>query len=157
MVKDHSAGDTGTIRNWEIRTDPAVGSLCRVCGTAPPRADLILTKQLGGVVQTGARRYTLTVRNAGPDAAGGVVVEESIAGAAHIVPPQGCSLQAGTIVCDVGTLPAGAEVSYPIDVGRAGPARGRASGAVMTNGRVSGNEQDLAPGNNLSVLAIGGP
>jgi subtilisin-like proprotein convertase family protein len=157
IVNDHSAGDTGTIRDWELRFDPAVGSLCRVCGTPPPRADLILTKQLGGVVQTGVRRYTLTVRNSGPDAAGGVVVAESIAGAAHIAPPQDCLLQAGTIVCEVGTLPAGAEISYTIDVGRAGPARSRASGAVLTNGRVSGNEQDLVPGNNLSVLAIGSP
>jgi hypothetical protein len=118
---------------------------------------LILTKQLGGVVQSGVRRYILTVKNAGPDAAGGIVVEDSVAGASHIVPPQNCVLQGDTLLCNVGILPAGGQVSYPIDVSRGGRGRGRSSGAVVTTGRVSGDEEDPVPGNNLSLLTIGNP
>lgn len=157
IVEDHAAGDSGTIRNWELRFDPTVSPVCRVCGAAPPRADLILTKQLGGVVQSGVRRYILTVKNAGPDAAGGIVVEDSVAGASHIVPPQNCVLQGDTLLCNVGILPAGGQVSYPIDVSRGGRGRGRSSGAVVTTGRVSGDEEDPVPGNNLSLLTIGNP
>ncbi|MDA1313542.1 MAG: proprotein convertase P-domain-containing protein [Acidobacteria bacterium] len=157
IVEDNAAGDSGTIHDWELRFDPAVSSVCRACEAAPPRADLILTKQLGEVVQSGVRRYMLTVKNAGPDAAAGVVVEERIAGASHIIPPQNCTLQADMLICNVGILPVGAEISYPIDASRAGRGRSRSSGAVVTTGRVSGNEEDPAPGNNLSLLTIGAP
>ena len=154
-ASDHSGGDSGSIEDWELRFDPQVHLVCNVCGDAPPSADLVLTKQLDGVAGSGIRRYTLTVRNAGPAQASGVIVEDTVSGASTVIPPEGCLLDGRTLSCAVGTLPANAETSYSIEVGRAAPSRSRASGVVTTQGQVSGNEDDPQPANNLSLITIG--
>jgi uncharacterized repeat protein (TIGR01451 family) len=61
--------------------------------------------------------YTLTVSNAGPDAAAAVTLVDVLpAGTTFIWASPGCANSAGTVTCDVGTLAAGASVQRRVVV-----------------------------------------
>ena len=155
-VSDNSAGDTGTIIDWELRLDPPFEGLCEVCAQSAGEADLSVTKVSLAPTQPGTARYRVTVRNAGPSIAGGVMLTESLQGAvAGIVSPPGCSLDGRRMVCDVGTVVPGAGRSFTIEVARQTPIRGRAESVLTGVSRVTGNERDPQPDNNEAVLRIG--
>ena len=154
-VRDHSPGDSGVIEDWELRFDPPLAPVCHVCGDAPGGADLSMLKQSNGPNGSGVSRYTIVVRNLGPDAANDVLVEDVILGANSISVPPACSVDGRTVRCNVGTLAANQQRTYSIEVSRVVPLRSRLNGAIRAEGHVSGNETDPQPGNNSSVITIG--
>jgi hypothetical protein len=87
--------------------------------TIPAQADLVLTKvaEPGQVVMGLPFTYTLTVHDLGPDAATGVVVDDSFpAGVALVgpfIPSQG-TFDPAAGVWNVGTLPAGASATLVV-------------------------------------------
>ena len=92
-VFDNSRGDEGTIRNWALLLDPPFQGLCQVCGAAAPQADLAVRKHRLAPPMPGSAGYQVTVSNAGPAAATGVILAESLEGAlSGIEPPAGLRL-----------------------------------------------------------------
>jgi hypothetical protein len=114
-----------------------------------------MLKQSNGPNGSGVSRYTIVVRNLGPDAANDVLVEDVILGANSISVPPACSVDGRTVRCNVGTLAANQQRTYSIEVSRVVPLRSRLNGAIRAEGHVSGNETDPQPGNNSSVITIG--
>ena len=155
-VSDNSGGDTGTIEAWELRLDPPFEGVCQVCAKSREDADLSMTKTPLTPSRPGTARYRVTVRNAGPSIATGVMLVESLHGAvAGIVAPPGCLLDGRRVVCDVGAVVPGAGRSYIIEVARRAPLRGRAQSLLTGSGQVTGNEKDPQPANNQAVISIG--
>jgi uncharacterized repeat protein (TIGR01451 family) len=61
--------------------------------------------------------YHLTASNLGPNPATDVVVEDTLpAGVTYVADTGGCTLSAGVLTCDLGTLAAGASRSFAIQV-----------------------------------------
>jgi uncharacterized repeat protein (TIGR01451 family) len=74
-----------------------------------PRANVAITKTGPQLASPGGLiTYTLTASNRGPDAAAGVVVTDlSDPSLVTVASAPGCGVAAGTVTCQVGTLPAG--------------------------------------------------
>jgi uncharacterized repeat protein (TIGR01451 family) len=91
-------------------------------GTAPASADVSVTKT--GVVGANGRsiRFTMAVRNHGPDAAAAVTLTDVLAGGssfASVASTTGtCSYNSGskTVSCALGTLASGATATVTLDV-----------------------------------------
>ena len=155
-VSDNSGGDAGTIEAWELRLDPPFEGVCQVCAKSLEAADLSMTKTSLTPSRAGTARYRVTVRNAGPSIATGVMLVESLHGAvAGIVAPPGCLLDGRRVVCDVGAVVPGAGRSFIIEAARRAPLRGRAQNLLTGTGQVTGNERDPQPANNQAVISIG--
>ena len=125
---------------------------CTFTNTAtPPRADLVVTKQASPtLVATGDEvTYTITVTNAGPDAAEGVVLTDPLpAGLTLVDVPPGCTFDGSTITCQIGHLDNGATVTYSFraTVDEAGDVTNTATVAAVT--------VDPNPDNNASNAAV---
>ena len=82
-------------------------------------ADLSITKtdSVDPVSPGGVLTYTLTVSNAGPDAAADVVITESLPGDVTLVSTSGCAEDPnGTPTCSLGIIPAGDDVMVTVQV-----------------------------------------
>jgi uncharacterized repeat protein (TIGR01451 family) len=119
-----------------------------------PQADLSLTKSVSDP-NPGTDRtvgYTLTVRNAGPNDATGVMIDDVLpAGLDFVDASTGCVNDAGVVSCDVGTVPSGGQASVTIRVRTTGPVAGS---AVTNLASVSGDEEDPAPGNDQASVSM---
>ena len=125
--------------------DPTSNAAEAVVGVGR-QADLTLTKTASpsSVPVDGTVTYTLTVANAGPNAATGVVITDRVPAALDPVSAPDCSYAAatGVVTCDVGTLAAGASASRTVTL-RAGP---RAAGQTAVNAAsVTATEADPTP------------
>jgi uncharacterized repeat protein (TIGR01451 family) len=109
-------------------------------------ADLQLAKAAAATVAQGADlTYTLTVTNAGPDAATGVRVTDRLpAGVTFRSASSGCTNQSGTVTCTVGGLAAGGSATRTITV-RVGATT---TGTITNEATVTGTSTDPSGGNN---------
>ena len=125
---------------------------CTFTNTAtPPRADLVVTKQASPtlVATEDEVTYTITVTNAGPDAAEGVVLTDPLpAGPTLVDVPPGCTFDGSTITCPIGHLDNGATITYSftVTVDEAGDVTNSATVATVT--------VDPNPDNNASNAAV---
>ena len=133
-------GDTDSLVDIYVKELPVAAA-----GTA----DLSITKSdRRDPVRVGRPiRYTLNLRNLGPDRATGVTVRDQLpAGVSFISASRGgtCIQAAGTVACTYGSpLMAGAHRKVLIRVLAPSTA-----GSISNTARVSGNEADPVPGNN---------
>ncbi len=87
--------------------------------TVNAEADLSITKtdSADPVVASDPLTYTITVNNAGPSDAAGVVVADTLPAGVTLVSTSGCAEDPnGTPACGLGTIAAGANASFTVDV-----------------------------------------
>ena len=113
-------------------------------------ADLSLTKtDAPDPVLVGQElTYTLTVANAGPHAATGVVLTDSLPSGATFVSAaasQGTCTGASTISCSLGTIASGGSTTVTIKI------RPGSAGTLTNQATVSAGETDPNPGNNTAT------
>lgn len=95
--------------------------------------------------------YELFVTNAGPDAAGGVAVTDSLPGGLERVSAEASqgSCQAGpTVTCALGTLASGASANVTIQ------ARPSERGTIVNTASVAASAPDPAESNNSATVAV---
>jgi len=143
------------------QTSPVQASL----STPIARAGLALTKDDGGVdfIPGGALDYTLSVSNAGPDAAEALTLTDTLPAGLQFVSAGGagwaCGFAAGTVTCTRAALAAGASsaVVLSVDV-----APGFADASITNTASVASAVADPVPDNNAdsettSAIQGGGP
>jgi uncharacterized repeat protein (TIGR01451 family) len=93
--------------------------------------------------------YAMTISNAGPAAATGVTLVDTVTGAATVdlaTPSQGtCMVSANTVSCDLGALDAGATVTVQVT------ATPSASGTLQSSAGVLGDQLDPNASNDQSL------
>ena len=118
--------------------------------TVRARADLSITKTadkptaLIGEVLT----YTITVNNAGPNTATGVVVTDDIPAQATLVSTsssQGSCNLADPVLCQLGSLASGGSATVTIKV------KPNAKGYIANTATVTANEEDLTPASSTTA------
>jgi 6-phosphogluconolactonase len=165
-VKIHQSAD-GLVSN---EVDGPPGSSCASsrsqqtpCITETPivepparGADLALTKTAStATVHPGGQvTFALAVRNDGPRDATGVTVQDPIPSGLFIQsaqPSQGtCTLTADELVCRLGTVLSGGQALVSVTATVAG----NASGTLVNEGSVYGDQEDPVPGNNTARSAV---
>ncbi len=127
--------------------------LLNTCGSGTS-ADLSTSSSATASVNEGGNlTYTVSVANAGPDAATGVVLSDTLPSfggillpVVSIVPSQGsCAvIQTTNVQCALGSIPSGGGASVVVTVTSV------AAGAMTNYATALANESDPAPGNNTS-------
>jgi uncharacterized repeat protein (TIGR01451 family) len=145
--------NTVTVEGYDTHETPLSGSdsaTVYFTGAPPssPTVDLSLVKTdvADPVLLGGNITYHVNVSNAGPDAATGVVVTDTLPADTTFVSAsatQGtCSETAGTLTCGLGTLGAGATATITVTV------TPQKAGIVHNGAVVVGDQTDTNPGNN---------
>ena len=130
-----------------------------------PRADLMLTKldDPDPVKVNGTLSYSLTVKNAGPSDASGVVMVDTLPEAVRFVgvTPTSCREEGGVITCELGDLTKGNSTDVKIQV------TALRDGIISNTAKVSGGQPDPDNTNNrisetttvgeLHELVVDGP
>ena len=113
-----------------------------------PAPDLAIAKTGPALVTEGNNVvYTLTARNLGPTIATGVVVSDPVpAGTTFVSAGAGCSLVAGVVTCNAGTLNPGQTVTFTFTV-RAGSGT-----SIVNTATIAGNQADPIPANNTATV-----
>jgi uncharacterized repeat protein (TIGR01451 family) len=120
-----------------------------VLTTVVPAADLMLTMTAvpDPVVAGKLLTYTLVVNNRGPSDATAVSVTDTLpAGVSFVEATTGCSETAGTVTCDVGTLPSAGSTTLAITVRpqSVGPATNQATvSSPVADPNVTDNSKSL--------------
>jgi uncharacterized repeat protein (TIGR01451 family) len=141
---------TGTLELGPVPAG-ALGLCVKGEPTAATRADVSIAKtgSPDPVTVNGVLTYQVTVSNAGPAAATGVTVTDSLPSGVTFVsatPSQGgCSFAAGTVTCALGTVPDGGGATITITV------RPDVKAALSNTARVTANQTDPAPANNSAT------
>ncbi|MBL8299593.1 MAG: Ig-like domain repeat protein [Rhodanobacteraceae bacterium] len=145
--------DTATVTaSNEIRVNTG-NDAATECTAITRQADLALTKT-ANVTGIGAGQpltYTLTVRNAGPADASGVVVTDVLPPALSLVSTSGCSQDpAGAPACTIGTIRSGqtATVAINVMVNANPPAQ------IVNTASVTATEADPVPANNNASATV---
>jgi uncharacterized repeat protein (TIGR01451 family) len=123
-------------------------------GTAGPTANLGLTKSApDGVVNGGNYRYRLTASNAGPDAATGVTVVDTLpAGVSFSSSTCGATAVGQTVTWSIGALANGGTATCDLTVSRAA----LTCSAVVNTATISGTQPDPSSANNTATHSNGG-
>ena len=143
---------TASVTATQADSVPANNSHVLAATIVPAAAGVNLsitkTDSLESVRTGGAFNYSIVVTNAGTTVATGVHVIDPIPAGITILAPtstQGtCSIAAGQLQCDLGTLNPGQIVTITL------PATAGAPGLVTNTAFVTSNEVDLTPLNNLA-------
>ena len=122
-----------------------------VSTTILPLTDLALSKtatpdpaRVGGVIT-----YTLVVTNAGPSAATGVILTDTLPAGVTLSTADGGCVGSSTLVCTIGTVNAGESKSRSIAV----TVSADAASIITNNATVTGNELDLNLVNNAAAVS----
>ncbi len=119
---------------------------------APARADLAVRVNAGHSLALGkSLSYTITVSNAGPDAASNVSLRDVIPaplGITSAVSSQGSCTGSSTVVCSLGSIANGSYALVVLTV--TGTQRGPASSSLSA----SAVEDDPSSGNNVASVAV---
>lgn len=148
---DHNnvATISGDVRDPDLSNNTASRSI-----TLPPRSDLSLSKtaSLIGPEVGNSVVYTLVASNAGPNAATGVVVSDTLpTGVLVLSLPTGCTQSGSVVSCTVGNLGVGATRTFAIEV----EVLPQPLGTVLTNNAtVSGTQIDPDPANNGASATV---
>lgn len=122
--------------------------------TAPATSadvSIVKTSSAAQVGPGGSLTYTLTTKNAGPDAANAVTVTDTLpAGVTFASASNGCSESGGTVTCNVGTLAAGATDTRTITVTVTA-----SSGSLVNTANATSTTTDPNPANNTSTVTTG--
>jgi len=120
---------------------------------AGPSANLGIVKTApGGVVAGGNYTYTLAASNAGPDAATGVVVSDTLpAGVTFVGSTCGATAAGQAVTWNIGNLANGGSSNCTLTVNFAGPCA-----TVSNTATITGAQADSNPGNNSSTATNGG-
>ena len=111
--------------------------------------DLSITKtdSVDPVAPSGAFAYTVTVGNAGPSDASGVVATDTLPAGVSLVSTSGCAEDpAGVPTCTLGAISSGGMASYTINV--TAPAT---AGTVTNNASVTSSSLESTTGNNSTT------
>ena len=154
------AGDfsTGDIYRFNISTGAIEIGPFPTCGTScmfgiavmppPPPTDVALTKTDGLTTLTAGdtTTYTLVASNNGPAPATSVSIRDPLPDGTSLVSAPGCTLAAGVVTCDIGTLAAGASavrsITVMVNADRTTP--------ITNTATISLSERDTAPANNTA-------
>ena len=156
LAFDVSPNAMGTIDNSASvaadEPDPAAGNNAAAApqATIAKEADLSITKSDSPdpVIAGGGNTiiYTVTVNNAGPSDASGVVVTDTLPAGVTFVSTSGCTEDpAGVPACTLGTITAGSSAMYTITA-TVDPST---SGTITNNASVVGNETDPNGANDM--------
>lgn len=165
-----ASGATSTVTlHVTVAADAPVGTVTNTASVASPArdadptnnsdsADVTITQSANiKVVKTadaqavpgGAFGYTLTVSNAGPSLARGVVLTDTLpAGFTLGTVPNGCTLSGTTITCAIGDLPVGPVVTVRLD----GTLDQSATGTLRNTASVTSPTPDPDPSDNTSTV-----
>ncbi len=144
--------DTAAASANELDPNPADNSATETT-TVNPAAGLTLTlaDSPDPVLAGQPLTYTATVTNAGPSAASGVTLADTLAASVvfdSAMASQGtCNQAAGTVSCDLGTLPAGAAATVAITV------RPTETGPITDTAAAGANEGDPNPADDSATEA----
>jgi large repetitive protein len=129
------------------------GAIPTTCG--PVNADVSITKTApaGPFTVGAALNYTLTVANAGPAAAAGVVVTDTLpAQVTYVSNSCGAAISGSTVTWTIGALANGANQTCTINT------TVNATGTISNTATVATSSTDPTPGNNSSTATVtGGP
>jgi len=117
----------------------------------PPRAaDLAITQAAPASVTAGDNAtFTLTVSNAGPDAATSVVATDALPGGTTLVSASaGCTSSNGQVTCSTASLASGASISWQLTL------RTSAAGTLTNTASVAAGEGDPSTANNTSSVTV---
>src|SRR3989449_928478 len=115
-----------------------------------PQTDLAITKTDAPdpVVAGSPLTYTLMVTNNGPSSSTGATVVDTLPLGVTFVSAPGCTFTSpSTVTCPVGPLALAASASFTIVV----TVNSGTTGTLTNSASVTGNEPDLAPGNNMAT------
>ena len=146
-----STTQAGLVTNTaSVSADNLVNNSATVLTTVNPSADLSITKaDSPDPAKTGGNlTYTITVKNAGPTAATGVTVTDSLPAGVNLVsavPAQGSCSGTTTITCNLGTILSGAGTKITIVVV---PTQ---AGSLSNTATVIANEPDPDTSNNTAT------
>jgi uncharacterized repeat protein (TIGR01451 family) len=112
-------------------------------------ADLAVTKTGPSLVTEGHNlTYHLTATNNGPANATGVAVTDTLpSNSTFVSASAGCTPSAGVVTCAVGSLAAGASVSFDITV-----TAGSTGSTLVNTATIHGNQSDPVSGNNTATV-----
>ncbi len=145
--------NTATVTGNEFDPDPG-NNTATMETTVNTRANLVLSKTNAPnpVVAGEPLTYTLSVTNAGPSDAVGVVITDTLPpGVSFQSASPGCVEAGGTVVCTVGTVANGNTESVTIVV----LVNAATVGNLENTAVVAGSTTDLQPGNNTAVASAG--
>ncbi len=155
-VCDLSAGAAGTLSNTAAvtapadRLDPTPGNDSETdVDSLVPEADLSIDKSDSPdpVVASDNLVYTITVQNAGPSDASGVVVSDTLPAGVGVafIQTAGCAEDPnGVPTCTLGAIPAGGSAAYTVEVTTSDPA---SIGTILNLAAVSSAASDPVFGN----------
>ncbi|MGZ5492352.1 MAG: IPTL-CTERM sorting domain-containing protein, partial [Thermoanaerobaculia bacterium] len=144
--------NTATVTAAESDPAPANNSSTANAVVSAAMADVAIAKSGPATVGSGADiNYTITVTNAGPQSASGVVVTDALPATVAFqsaTPSQGSCTGTTTVTCNLGTLANGANATIQLIVSNT-----IASGTVSNTATVTAAETDPAPANNSSTAS----
>lgn len=142
----------------ERPADPTGGDVSGVdfAFTGPADLSMIKTVDTAPVIAGQTLHYTLTASNAGPAAANGVSVTDTIPAGLTGVSGQvsggaACTLTGSTLTCAVGSLANGDSVTVTV-TGQV-PANATPGAQLINTATITGDQVDSAPGNNKATVA----
>jgi uncharacterized repeat protein (TIGR01451 family) len=140
---------TNTVNATSTTSDPNTANNTAVESTVvTPQADLSITKtgDLDEVAPGSNVVYTITVSNAGPEEAAGVVVTDTLPEGVTLVSTTGCVEDpASVLTCTLGSIASGASASFTVTVI---VDTGTPAGPMDNNATVTSTAFDLNPANN---------
>jgi len=142
------SGNQGSATGWYVDSI-ALHDATLSCNTVTADVAALLSVSAASLVVGRNLEYTITVTNAGPQPAAGVMVTDTLpANVSFVSVSPGCNYGLGRVVCPVGMLPVGAWTNYTVIVAPE-------SGELFTN-IVSATTLTPDPStlNNTAVLAV---
>ena len=154
QVRVHSTTTGAIINTATVAADQAdpdiTNNAAAEATTAIALADLSVSKldAPDPVIAGNELTYTMTVANAGPSAATGLVLTDTLpVGVSFVSSEPACSASGGVVTCSLGDLSRGATSTVTVQAAVDPATRG----AITNTVEVAGNQTDPDPGNNATI------